>query len=123
MKELAGRFAYRLPVTLGQTQFLDGNRIDILEIWGTKPKFQTGGQYLVRAKFTMPSCKLGKVHFWETTSVNGGIGPTFDLQSVEVKQGSGEFTLLHGMVEPGEFHLNLLAEDDQNKSLANVYFK
>ncbi len=123
IKELAGRFTYRLPVKVGETQFLDDNRIEILEIWGTRPKFQTGGQYLVRARYTMPSCKLGRIHFWETTSVNGGVGPTFDLQSIEVKQGTGEITLLHAMVEPGDFHLNLLAEDGQNKSLANVYFK
>src|SRR5262249_55244937 len=57
MKEIAWRFTYRLPVNLGEKQFVKGNRIDILEIWGTKPKFQSGGQYLVRARYTMPNCK------------------------------------------------------------------
>jgi RNA polymerase sigma factor (sigma-70 family) len=121
---LGNQFQHRVPVKLGQTTFHDGNRIEILEIWGTKPKFETGGQYLVRAKYAMPTRKRGKLYFHETTNVNGGISATLDLQSTEARQGSGEFTLLHGMVGPGTFHLQLLANDGgPNGVLADVYFE
>jgi hypothetical protein len=124
MRDITGRFLYRIPVKLGETKFNEVAHIDILEIWGTRPTFETGGQYLVRAKYVMPSRKQGKIYFYETTNAYGGVGPTFDLQTFEAKKGSGEFSLLHGMSGPGEFHLQLLADDgNENRLLANVYFK
>ncbi len=124
LNTLGNQFKYRIPVKVGKTSFNDRNRIEILEIWGTKPKFDTNGQYLVRAKYTMPNNKRGKLYFYETTTVDGGRSNPWDLQTTDAKQGSGEFTLLHGMIGPGSFHLQLLAgESGNNGTLADVYFE
>jgi len=40
-----------------------------------------------------------------------------------VEKGSGEFTLMHSFGGPGQFHVQLLADEGQDGTLANVYFK
>jgi hypothetical protein len=140
---LADRFKYRVPVEIGASEFKDGGRIEILEVWGTRPKIEVGGQYLVRGKYAMPSHDRGRLYFYLTETNPGNLGgslsappgsnspsSTFmpynwarvnlDLQSVEVRKGQGEFTLLHSMFGTGYFHLQMLT--DGNKNLANVYF-
>ncbi|CAN5540427.1 hypothetical protein BH10PLA2_BH10PLA2_16860 [soil metagenome] len=124
MTTIANQFKYQIPVKIHKSDVSEGSNIEILEIWGTKPKFQQGGQYLVRAKYTMPTRKRGKLYFYESTNAYGGIATNLDLQSVETKQGTGEVSLLHGMVGPGMFHLQLLADDGgKHATLADVYFE
>ncbi len=141
---LADRFKYRVPVEIGASEFKDGGRIEILEVWGTRPKIEVFGQYLVRGKYAMPSHDRGRLYFYLTEtdpfSFGGYASPpagderfralsalgaismvgNLDLQSIEVRKGGGEFTLLHGMFRPGYFHLQMLT--DGNKNVANVYF-
>ncbi|HEV8060350.1 MAG TPA: hypothetical protein VGP68_10780, partial [Gemmataceae bacterium] len=123
---VASRFKYRIPVELGQTQSNEGGRIEIKEIWGTRPQIEIGGQYMVHGNCTMPSRKRGKLYFYVTSSGPWGLSgeATFDLQSTTVEKDKGEFTLVHGMGGPGEFHL-ILYSDDGGKEvwLANQYFK
>jgi RNA polymerase sigma factor (sigma-70 family) len=120
---LAGRFRYRVPVEIGHTEFNHGGRIDILEVWGTRPRIEVGGQYLVRGKYVLPPGKHGKLYFYETAT-GGWSQPTatLDLQSVEVDKEKGGFVLMHGMAGPGYFHLVLAAPEDYSRMFANVYF-
>jgi RNA polymerase sigma factor (sigma-70 family) len=119
---IADRFKHRIDVELGSIE-LEGNaRLEILEVWGTKPKFVVGGYYLVHGKYVLPQ-ESGTIYFYETATqlTEGwtGSGPGMDLQRVDVKKGQGEFTLLHFMGGPGYFHLQLHTKDHK---VADVYF-
>jgi RNA polymerase sigma factor (sigma-70 family) len=120
---LASRFPYRVPVEIGWTQTRDGGRIEILEVWGTRPRIEIGGQYLVHGKYTLPSRERGRLYFHRTSTGSDGTSTDLDLQWAPVQKGQGEFTLLHGMSGPGYFHLHLVGPDEQQyDTLANVYF-
>jgi RNA polymerase sigma factor (sigma-70 family) len=140
MASLARRFRYRVPVEIGSSEFRNGGRLEILEIWGTRPKIEVGGQYLVRGKYVLP--QDGTLHFYETANATAtpdsqsahlrydaaialaphGAGATLDLQLTDLPKGQGEFTVLHGMAGPGSFHLILTAVDKYSNWFANVYF-
>jgi RNA polymerase sigma factor (sigma-70 family) len=119
---IADRFKHRIGIELGSIEFEGNARLEILEVWGTQPKFVIGGQYLVHGKYVLPQ-DSGTVYFYETATqlTEGwtGVGPVMDLQRVDVKKGQGEFTLLHCMGGPGYFHLQLHAKD---RKVADVYF-
>jgi RNA polymerase sigma factor (sigma-70 family) len=118
---LASRLSYRVPVEIGFTQTKDGGNIEILEVWGTRPRIEVGGYYLVHGKYTLPSFDHGTLYFHETTSGPSGPTPELDLQWTTVEKGQGEFTLLHNMGSPGYFHLHLVGPTS-NDTVANVYF-
>jgi RNA polymerase sigma factor (sigma-70 family) len=118
---LASRLSYRVPVEIGFTQFKDGGNIEILEVWGTRPRIEVGGYYLVHGKYTLPSFDHGTLYFHETTSGPSGPTPELDLQWTRVEKGQGEFTLLHNMGSQGYFHLHLVGPNS-NDTVANVYF-
>jgi RNA polymerase sigma factor (sigma-70 family) len=121
---VASRFTYKVPFEIGATDFKDDARIEILEVWGTKPKIAIGGQYIVRGKYVLPS-QDGKLYFHATATGTGpgwdGTGVDMDLQFTDVRKGEGEFTLLHGLGGPGAFHLTL-TPTDKYTALADVYF-
>jgi RNA polymerase sigma factor (sigma-70 family) len=119
---VAGKFKHRIPVEMGVSESKGGARIDILEVWGTRPKIEIGGQYLVHGKYALPS--TGTLYFHESaTNLNAhwtGVGIDLDLQYTTVQPGEGEFTLIHGMAGPGYFHLQLAGKDSD--TFADIYF-
>ena len=120
---VASRFRHRIPFEIGQTEFDGTNHIDIVELWGTRPKIEVGGDYLVVCRYRLESGDHGRVRFYETTSnwVLGGADT--DLLSSRVERGTGEITLVHSMAGPGWFHVELSAEGDRHGvTVANVYF-
>ncbi len=121
---IAGRFKYKVPVELGQTEFKEGGHIEIEEVWGTRPRVEVGGQYMVRGKYVLPPGQRGKLYFYETANGDWGREPTsdVDLQTVNLDKESGEFTLVHGMMGPGNFHLYMASPDKYSRYFANVYF-
>ncbi len=213
VRDLVDHFKFRVPVEIGATEFHEGGRIEILEVWGTRPRIEIGGQYLVRGKYKLPPGQRGKIYFYRTatdagkaaqiwgpseaakaalqvaeavvakhkadtsrweTEVNrlerevkrgvvdpqvllesqnqlkasraslkvaeaqakkeeavlaialsraGDIGTTtLDLQSVDADKQEGEFTLVHGMLGTGYFHLVLTDPERYSQMFANVYF-
>ena len=117
------RFKYRVPFELGHTETKDGGRIEIREVWGTRPRIEVGGQYLVRGTYTLPPGRQrGKVYFYATAGGPWGETAELDLQTTVVNQPKGEFTLLHGMAGVGSFHIVLTDPDDYSRMYANVYF-
>jgi RNA polymerase sigma factor (sigma-70 family) len=121
---LANRLRYRVPFEIGNCESKEGGRIKIQEVWGTRPRIEVGGQYLVRGKYVLPPGERGKLYFYETASGNWGQTPTadLDLQSTTLDKEKGEFTLLHGMAGPGYFHLYLASPERYSRMFANVYF-
>jgi RNA polymerase sigma factor (sigma-70 family) len=119
---LLSRFQHQVPFKLGLTENKDGASLEILDVWGTRPEIEVGGQYLVHGKYVLPRGVPGKLYFYETTEGWHADLPTFDLQTLEVKD-SGEFTLLHSFGGPGYFHIQLYGTDPKRSDLfANVYF-
>jgi RNA polymerase sigma factor (sigma-70 family) len=119
---IARLFKHRIAVQTGFTEFKEGCRIEITEVWGSRPQIEVGGQYLVRGKVTMPARDRGRLYFFLTaTTKENAVSPIVDLQWTEVKKGTGEFALIHSMAGPGYFHLHLV-RDDRYETLANVYF-
>lgn len=120
---LAGRFKYKVPFEIGSTEFKEGGRIEIEEVWGTRPRIEVGGQYIVHGKYVLPHGERGKLYFYETASGEWGKTPTadMDLQTVDLNKETGEFQLVHGMAGPGNFHLYLASPDKYSRMFANVY--
>jgi RNA polymerase sigma factor (sigma-70 family) len=117
------RFKYRVPFELGYRETKDGGRIEIREVWGTRPRIEIGGQYLVRGTYALPPRQQrGKVYFYATAGGPWGETAELDLQTTVVNQPTGEFTLLHGMAGQGSFHIVLTEPDDYSRMFANVYF-
>ncbi|AMV24682.1 ECF RNA polymerase sigma factor SigE [Gemmata sp. SH-PL17] len=120
---LAERFKHRVAFEIGDTETRDGWRIEIREVWGTRPKIEVGGQYLVRGKYKLPAGQKGKLYFYLTASTTAGaVTGTLDLQMQNLDKPEGEFTLVHGMENPGHFHLILTDPDKYSRWFANVYF-
>jgi RNA polymerase sigma factor (sigma-70 family) len=119
---LAKRFKHRVAFETGFTETHEGGRIEIGEVWGTRPKIEEGGQYLVRGKYKLPAGQKGKLYFYATAGGAWGLTGTLDLQMVELDKREGEFTLVHGMAGPGYFHLILTHPDKYSRVFANVYF-
>jgi hypothetical protein len=108
------RFKYRIPFATGHTERKEDGRIEIQEVWGTRPRIGVGGLYLVHGKFVLPGGQRGKLYFYKTatgawaghfdlsTGHSQWQGPAnLDLQSVAVDNQRAEFTLLHGMAWQG----------------------
>jgi RNA polymerase sigma factor (sigma-70 family) len=120
---LANRFKYRVPFEIGYTESTEGGRIQIREVWGTRPRIDIGGQYLVRGNYVLPPGARGKLYFYATaTGAWGAITTTLDLQSTTVDKQESEFALVHGMSGPGNFHLVLADPERYSRCFANVYF-
>ena len=119
----ADRFRHRVPFETGYTETNEGGRIEIQEVWGTRPRIEVGGQYLVRGKYVLPPGQSGKLYFYETSDGTWSQPTaTMDLQSTTLDREKGEFTLLHGMAGPGYFHLVLASPERYSQAFANVYF-
>jgi RNA polymerase sigma factor (sigma-70 family) len=120
---LSQLFKHRVKFEIGVTETKEGGRIEIREIWGTRPKIEIGGQYIVRGKYVLPPDQRGKLYFYATaTGAWGGVSTTADLQTIELDKPEGEFTLMHSMLGPGYFHLYLCERDHYSRMFANVYF-
>src|SRR5262249_48246267 len=105
---------------LGESK--DGGRIEISEVWGTRPRIEVGGQYLVRGKYRLPPGERGKLYFFTTATGESHVETTLDQQSTELDKQEGEFTLVHGMSYFGHFHLTLADPERYSRIFANVYF-
>lgn len=124
-RDLADLFMFRVPIELGATEFHEGGRIEIVEVRGTRPRIEVGGQYLVRGKYKLPPGeRRGQIYLFVTAagSWNPGWVTTLDLQSTAVDRQEGEFTLVHGMAGTGHFHLVLSDPERYSRMFANVYF-
>jgi len=119
---LAKRFKYRVPFEIGRTQSQDGGRLEIREVWGTRPRIEVGGQYLVRGKYVLPPGERGMLYFYASAGGSWGQTASLDLQSTAVDGREGEFALVHGMAGPGYFHLYLADPERYSRYFANVYF-
>jgi RNA polymerase sigma factor (sigma-70 family) len=121
---VANLFKHKVAFETGFTEFTEGGHLEIKEVWGTRPKIEVGGQYLVRGKYVLPRGVRGKLYFYATAGGDWGNAnlATLDLQMATADKQEGEFTLVHGMSGEGNFHLILSDEEKYSRMFANVYF-
>jgi hypothetical protein len=117
--EIAARFKYRVPFETGRAETTGADHVEVLELWGTRPAIEVGGEYLVVGRYTLESEEQGQVCFYLTANNWNNTGPNMDLQWAPVRRGTGRFVLQHKMHGPGWFHVNLYG---QSEELADLYF-
>jgi hypothetical protein len=116
---IAERFKYRLDFDRGQREATATDSVDVIELWGTRPGIEIGGEYVVVGRYTLGSADEGKVYFWMTADGWDNSGPNMDLQEADVRRGTGTFVLQRPMRGPGWFHVNLYGG---GKEVADLYF-
>ena len=120
---VASRFKYRVPFEIGHTQVGEGDRIEITELWGTRPQIEIGGDYLVVGKYSLHAFDEARVAFSLTARNWDNSGPVMDLRCLTVGKGSGTFALLRGMPGPGYFHVYMYGERaGEYSQVADIYF-
>jgi len=119
--DVASRFQYDVPIETGKVWSAGPDRISILEIWGTRPRIEVGGHYLVRGTYTLKSADAGEVFFHVKGPSNAG--SDLDLQHVQVRRGSGNFSVVHGFSKDGNCHVSLFAQKGSDYvPAADLYF-
>ena len=118
--EVASRFVHRVPISLGEFTGNGTDGIEVTEVWGTRPRIEIGGEYVVRGRYSLQSTEVGLVTFFLTANEWRNAGPIMDLQEARARGGEGTFTLQHKMAGPGAFHVTLY--NDSYVRLADQYF-
>jgi len=123
-ESLSRQFVHRVPFEIGQFESLGEDRIEILEVWGTRPTIEPGGDYVVVGRCVVSSADDATVDL-SLTSTKGwkNVRTGADLASAKVTRGESRFVLHHDMPGPGFFHVSLSTRDETPfRRVANVYF-
>jgi hypothetical protein len=91
--KIPAAFPQTVSFRIGETQFLDGDKIRITEADGISDKMAVGNAYQIKGVYTLAS------HDWATlgvyvTSDAKEHDPVDDHQSITITKGSGAFTLV-----------------------------
>jgi hypothetical protein len=116
---VAERFKYKVDFDLGREESTAKDRVEVLELWGTRPDISVGGEYLAVGRYVLGSADEGRVFFYQTADGWDNSGPVMDLQQAVARRGTGTFVLQHRMRGPGWFHVNLYGDW---KEVADLYF-
>jgi len=121
---VASRFKYRVPFEIAPAQVADADQVEITELWGTRPKIEVGGEYLVVGRYRLRSLDQGRVCFQLTANNWNNTGSDTDLLRADASRGEGSFALVHSMPGPGDFHVSLSAwKGGESIRLVNLYLK
>ncbi len=100
-------FPYKVPFEQGAADFLDGDKITILEVRGTAEHLQAGqslhDQGHLHSGFTRPG-QVGCLHHRDGR--RGGRSVTHQFQRTVVNRGNGNFTLFLVMTGSGWPHVS-----------------
>ena len=119
--DLASRFQYRVPLEIGKTWSAGADRLTITEIWGTRPRVEVGGCYLVRGTCELASADSGEVFFHVKGPSN--VGGDLDVQKAAVRRGRGTFSVMHTLTKDGFCHVSLFTRNGSDYvPAADVYF-
>lgn len=100
-------FPHAVKFEQGATQFLDGDKITIVEVRGTAETFAPGNIYWIRGKYTLGSSDRAMVAAYTTAmdAANGTSG-SLKVQTTVVNRGDGTFTLFLPMSYRGWPHVS-----------------
>ena len=109
---MTSEFPYAVKFEPGANQFLDGDKITIVEVRGTADTFAPGNIYWIRGTYALASHKRAQLAAF-TTAKNAadGKGPYLKVQTTVVPQGTGEFTLFLPMSCVGWPHVSFYPAD------------
>ena len=99
VRDLVDRFKFRVPVEIGATEFHEGGRLEILEVWGTRPQIEIGGQYLVRGKYKLPPGQRGKIYFYRTATDTGRADQMWGASRPEVEAAKASLKVAEANVD------------------------
>jgi len=113
-------FPYVVHFDLGAADLNGGNGLVVTEIRGTKPRFELGGMYVVRGRYTLASVGEAVVGF-HLTAVRPGDGCTNGNGRDEqrVARGAGTFELAMRFTYVGRPRVTFYAH---GQSEGGVYF-
>jgi len=107
------QFRYRIDFEPGQYDSNGQDAVEVVEIWGTRPRIEVGGEYLVVGNYTLASADRARLNFFLTAHNWDNFGRVMDLQTQKVARGTGSFVLLHRMAGEGQFHVSLYRESEE----------
>ena len=105
-------FPHAVPFEQGATQFLNGDKITILEVRGTADSFAPKNIYLIKGSYTLASHDRATIAAYITAKdAENGTSPTLAVQSTVVDRGDGTFTLQLPMSCRGWPHVSFYPAD------------
>jgi thiol-disulfide isomerase/thioredoxin len=112
-----------VPYEVGATNFETGDEIKITEIRGTSENFKPKHEYWIKGTYTLRSRDRATLGASVTAQSSAGAipQPHDPDQSLEIKRGSGEFTLKLPMHRNGWPHVSFYPADG-GQSFGGVYF-
>ena len=116
-------FEHVIPIELGKTSFLEGDRIVIREIRGSAPTITPGNTYQITGTYTLSSHEHATIGAFTTAADPAeGTGPIAKGQMTAVNKGEGTFTLTMPITIKGRTHLSFYPAEGGG-SFGEVYFK
>jgi bla regulator protein blaR1 len=113
-------FPYAVKFEQGATQFLDGDKVTILEVRGTADTFKPGEIYLIKGKYTLGSHEKAVLAAYTTAmDAANATGLSYKAQTTLVDRGDGTFTLFFPMACRGWPHVSFYGE---GQSFGGNYF-
>jgi beta-lactamase regulating signal transducer with metallopeptidase domain len=120
----APEFPFAIPFELGETKFLNGDEITILEVRGTADTFVTENIYWIKGTYTLASHDKAALQASVTVTDSGtSTARSFAVkaQNLIVNQGTGTFTLFLPMSYSGCPHVSFYPVDG-GTGFGGIYF-
>ncbi len=121
---VAPEFPFAVPFEVGETKFLNGDEITIVEVRGTVDTFATGNIYWIKGTYTLASHDKAELQASVTVMDSGtSTARAFAVkaQNLIVSQGTGTFTLFLPMSYGGCPHVSFYPVDG-GTGFGGVYF-
>jgi len=104
---VATEFSHVVNFEQGETRFLEGDKITILEVRGTAETFLPGNSYQIKGTYTLASHDRATLAAYITATEAGeGESRSLEIQHTIVDQGDGTFTLILPMNCKGWPHVS-----------------
>ena len=115
-------FPYAVKFEQGETRFLNGDKITIVEVRGTADKFTPGNIYWIKGTYRLASHDRATLAAYTTAmdAANGTSTP-LKVQSAVVTRGNGTFTLFLPMSCRGWPHVSFYPAD-RGQGFGGNYF-
>ena len=120
-KPLPDDFPRDVPFQLGEAEFAPGDSITIQAVRGHVPVLKIGKTYCVTGTYTLSSQPEADLALFLTTT-NHVSTPVDPGQTVHVQKGSGNFTLIQKIDQPGYPHVSFYPPAPGGSSFGGVYF-
>jgi hypothetical protein len=106
-KPVPAEFSHVVNFEQGETRFVEGDKITILEVRGTAETFMPGNSYEIKGVYSLASHDRATLAAYITATEAGeGKSRSLEIQRAIVDQGDGSFTLILPMNYQGWPHVS-----------------